>query len=113
MTPDILASVKWSPDKWALSEVLLFSCRIQTHEVEIKLNSLAQYQHMAEALFAHVRTVDSSLHGKLKVELVERLTALLLKVDAVETEGRYEIRNVRKQVVFIIQSALNCLESCH
>lgn len=81
--------------------------RLPAHEVERRLNSLAEYQRVAEELIANVRT--SSRHSKVNVELEERLTAVLLKVDAVETEGDHQVRSARKQVVFVIQNALKFL----
>lgn len=85
--------------------------RLQVHEVEGKLKFLAEYQHMAEELCANIRTSAGPQNNKLNVELEERLTALLLKVDAVETEGDDQIRSARKQVVFVIQNALKFLEN--
>lgn len=77
-------------------------------EVRMRLDGLAQYQEVAEKLFAEVGNVSS---GQRKLELEERLTSLLLAVDAVETAGHGGIRTARKRVVFVIQNALTLLEN--
>ena len=86
--------------------------RLPAHVVETKLSLLADYQRMAEELTACARSMPAgSKHSKPNIELEERLTALILKVDAVETEGHPKIRKARKQIVFSIQNALKYLET--
>lgn len=78
--------------------------------VATKLSLLAEYQCMAEELSARAVAMPAgSKQSKVCIELEERLTTLLLKVDAVETGGHPEIRNVRKQIVLIIQKACQTL----
>jgi len=48
---------------------------------------------------------------KLYLRLEELLTRLMLKLDRVESEGRDDIRNARREAVHTIQSVLELLES--
>lgn len=69
-------------------------------EVKKRLNLLSNYKTAAQQLVANCSDVDH-------LELEERLTSLLLLVDAVESEGCVEIRRTRKDVVCVIQDALD------
>ena len=73
---------------------------VSVHEVKKRLNLLFNYKTTAQQLVANGSEADH-------LELEERLTSLLLLVDAVESEGCLEIRRTRKEVVCVIQDALD------
>jgi len=74
--------------------------------VTAQLKSLSDHYNSARQLYAHVIAFSGAKQSKQFMELEERLTALLLQVDGVETGGDAGIRAVRKEVVSTIQSAL-------
>lgn len=80
------------------------ACLLSPQEVKGKLDILSQYRKTAELLFSAANTYK-------QLELKEKLTALLLLVDAVESEGNSEVRSARKQIVDIIQNGLVFLDN--
>ena len=77
-----------------------------------RLHILSEHRNAAESLYKRVSSVLPVVvkNSKEHLQLEEELTALLLRVDSVETSGHIDIRTARKDIVHIIQSALTLLD---
>lgn len=64
----------------------------------------------AEETQAKVNAFNGCKTDKEYIYLEEMLTRLLIKLDNIESEGKDEIRNVRRQAVKTVQSSIDQLE---
>ena len=82
-----------------------------TADVCNKLETLSQYHTTARNLLATAQNFSGSKQCKPYLELEEKLTTLLLRVDAIQVNGHRTIRIARKEVVNTIQTALTILDN--
>jgi len=75
------------------------------------LEIIEQVQEEGARLKGEVLLYTGGRKEKPYLRLEEMLTRLLIKLDRIESEGRMDIRNARREAVHTIQSVLELLES--